>query len=147
VVKAAGEPRQLDLVAGEVELLRDLRRERGDALRMAARVRVPRVDRAGERRGGAEARDAVDTARDAAELGQLRDVGPGEPHLVLAVLLRPVQGAVGEPDQRVALAAVLRERRDTGADRDRAALPELGLLDALHDRARGRERDLVVHAG
>ena len=113
---------------------------------MAAGVGVARVDRTRERRGGAEARDAVGAARDPAELGELGDVGAREAHLVLAVLLRPVERAVGEPDQRVALASVLRERGDAGADGDRAGRAELGLRDARDDRLRGRERQLLVHA-
>src|SRR5262245_26029631 len=146
IVEAASEPRQLDLVDREVELLGDLRRQCRDTLGVAAGVCVARVDGAGQRGGGAEARDAVGAARDPAELRQLGHVRAGEADLVLAVLLRPVEGAVGEPDQRIALAPVLWERGDARADGDRPALPELRLGDPLDDRARSAECEALVHA-
>src|SRR3954468_6639318 len=145
VVQAPREARQLDVVGGQAESRRDLRGERRDALGMAAGVGVARVDGAGERRGRAEACDAVDAACNPPELRQLGDVGAGGTALVLAVLLRPGEGAVGEADERVSLTAVLREGGDAGTDRDRACLAELRLCDALRDRARGLERLLLVH--
>ena len=80
------------------------------------------------------------------ELGQLGDIGAGEANLVLAVLLRPVERAVGEPDQRVALAAVLGEGCDAGADGDRADRAEVALADARDDRLRDPERHVVLDA-
>ena len=81
------------------------------------------------------------------ELRQLRDIRAGEPHLVLAVLLRPVERAVGEADQRVALATVLRVGGDAGADGDRTDRAEIGFADAGDDRLGDRERDLLVGPG
>ena len=109
------------------------RRELGDALRVAAGVDVARVDGAREARRGAEARRAVGPAREPLQLGELDHVGPVGADAVLAVLLRPVERAVGEADQLVAVGAVLRERRDAGADGDRADLLEL-------ERARSARR-------
>ena len=145
VVQAAGEPRQLDLGRRQVELLGDRARDRGDALRMAAGVDVARVDGARERRRRAEAREPVADPRHDFELLGLD--AAREPNLVLAVLLRPVERAVGEPDQRVALASVLRERRDAGADGDRAVLADAPFADALDDRARDLECGGLVDAG
>ena len=83
---------------------------------MAARVDVSRVDGLGEQGGGAVARGLVGAAREPLQLGELDDVGPVAADLVLAVLLRPVERAVGEPDQLVAADALRRERGDARAD-------------------------------
>ena len=54
VVQAAGEPRELDLLLVEAEARRDAGREVGHARGMAARVRVAKVDRLCQARGGPE---------------------------------------------------------------------------------------------
>ena len=123
------------------------RGELGDALRVAARVDVARVDRPGEARGGAEARGAVGAAREPLQLGELDHVRPVGADAVLAVLLRPVERAVGQADQLVAVARVRRRGRDAHADRDRADLLELQRGDPLDDRRRRGQRAVLVVAG
>ena len=112
----------------------------GDPLRVAAGVGVARVDGARQARRGAEAGDAVAADREPLQVGQLDDVGAGNADAVLAVLLRPVERVVGEPDQLVALASMVGEGGDAGADRDRAHLVEVERRDPADDRVRGRER-------
>ena len=107
---------------------------------MAAGVDVPRVDGAREARRGAEARRAVRAARQPLQLRQLDHVGAVGAHAVLAVLLGPVERAVGQPDQLVALAGVLRRGRDPGADRDRADRLEVERADPVDDRRRATAR-------
>src|SRR5207248_7461186 len=137
VVRARREPRQLDLLVGQTEAARRARCQLGYALRVASGVDVPGIDRASEARRGAEARGAIGAARQALELRELDHVRPVGAHAVLAVLLRPVEGAVSEPDQLVALRRVLRRDRDTCAHGYRTDLLEIERRDPLHDR-RGR---------
>ena len=146
-MQAAGEPRELDLLLVEAQPRRDARGELGDARGVAARVRVARVDRLGEARGGAEARRPVGARREPPQLGELDHVGPVDVHPVLAVLLRPVERAVGEADQLVAVRRLAREGRDAGADGHRADVLEAELRDPLDDRGRGRDRLALVVAG
>ena len=110
VVQARGEPGQLDQLGVGAQLERDPRGELADALRVAARVRVARVDRLGEARGGAVAGGTVRPCGEALQLGQLDDVRPVEADAVLAALLRPVERRVGEADQLVAADPVRRDR-------------------------------------
>ena len=106
---SAGSPSCSAILAGErARRARSGCRVRRRARRRRARATPPR-----------EARGAVGRLPRAGRASARRPPRLGEPHLVLAVLLRPVERAVGEPDQRVALASVLRERRDAGADGDR----------------------------
>ena len=62
------------------------------------------------------------------------------------MLLRPVERAVGQADQRVALVAVLRKGCDTGADSDRAVFADAPVADPADDRARDAERVRIVDA-
>src|SRR5262245_49495920 len=59
VVQAPGEARQLDLRRRQVELLGYRPGDRGHPLRVAARVDIPRVNGARQRRRSAEAREPV----------------------------------------------------------------------------------------
>ena len=108
IVQARREARELDLLVGETEPARRPRGQLRHALRVAAAVGVAGVDRAREARGGPEPSGPVGTARQALQLGELDHVRPVGAYPVLAVLLRPVERAVGEPDQLVALGCVLR---------------------------------------
>src|SRR5207244_7603089 len=81
------------------------------------------------------------------ELGQLDDLRTVEPHPVLAVLLRPVEGAVGEADQLVAAVTLHREGREACADCHGADVVEVDRSDPLHDRVRGGERRPIVVIG
>jgi hypothetical protein len=85
--------------------------------------------------------------REAAQLGELDHVGPVEVDAVAAVLLGPVQGAVRQADQLVAVDRLLGKGRDARADRDRADEVELEAGDSLDDRARDFERPARVLAG
>ena len=91
----------------DAEAGRDPRRQLGDAVGMAAGVGVAGVDRPGEAGRGAEARCAVRPGRQPPQLGDLDDVRPVDAHLVLAVLLRPVERAVRAADELVAAELVL----------------------------------------
>ena len=72
--------------------------------------------------------------REAAQLGELDDVGAVDVRAVLAVLLGPVEGAVGQTDELDAARRLGREGRDAGADGDRADVVELERGDAVDDR-------------
>ena len=140
IVQAAREARDLDLLLVEADPLREAGGEVGDAARMAAGVGVAQVDGLREAGGRAVAGGAVGAVGEAAELGELDDVGAVEVHTVATVLLGPVERAVGEADQLVAVERLLREAGDSGADGDRADQVELEPADPLHDRAGDRER-------
>ena len=140
-----GEPRELDLLDVEPESDADARCELRHPLGVGACVRVTRVDRLRERRGGAVARGTVRACRDPLELRELDHVGAIEAHAVLAVLLCPVERAVGEPDQLVAPVALDGEGGETGADCHGTDVVEFQGTDPLDDRVRGRQgRPLVV---
>src|SRR5436189_5427126 len=109
----------------EADALRNARGELADAFRVAAGVRVARVDRLRERGRRAVARRLVGPGGETLELGELDDVGPVDAHAILAVLLRPVERAVREADQLVAAVPLERERREAGADRDPADVVEV----------------------
>ena len=110
VVQAAGEACQLDLLAIDPEPGRDPGRKIGDPLGVRAGVGVACVDRSGEAGCRAEARRPVGPGGEPLQLGDLDHVGPVDAHLVLAVLLGPVESAVRAPDELVAAQLVLRAR-------------------------------------
>ena len=60
------------------------------------------------------------------------------------MLLRPVEGAVGEPDQLVPPAALHREGRQPGADRHGADVIEVDCRDPFNDRVRSSEGHTLV---
>src|SRR5207253_11477526 len=66
---------------------------------------------------------------------------------VLAVLLRPVQSAVGEPDQLVPAGPLCRIRGDSYAHGDRADALDVERGDALDDRAGNRRRLALLEPG
>ena len=144
VVQAGGEARQFDLLGVEAESHRDAGGQFAHPLRMEARVGVAGIDRFRERGGGPVARGPVGAGGEALELRQLDHIGPVQADTIFAVFLRPVEGAVGEPDQLVAAVALNGERRDAGTDRDGADVLEVHGRDPLDDRGRGRERCLFV---
>ena len=72
------------------------------------------------------------------------------PDLILAVLLRPVERAVGTPDELVPADRLDGHRGEPRADGDRARRPrrrQLDRRDPLHDRLGGELRPLFVPAG
>ena len=145
VVEVAGEPGQLDRRVVRAEAARDSRRVVADALRVAAGVRVALVDRLREALRRPVVRRAVRRVRDLLEVGPQDRLGRVGADAVLAVLLRPVQRAVGEPDQLVAPGAVRRVRRDAGAHGHGADALDVERGDALDDRAgHGRRLPLVL---
>ena len=77
-------------------------------------------------------------------IGELDDVGARDADAVLAVLLGPVERVVGKADQLVPLAAVVGERGDAGADRERVDLADVERGDATDDRMRGGDRRRLV---
>ena len=147
VVQARGEPDQLDLLAIEAEPDGDVDRELGDSMRMEAGVDVARVDGACKARGRAQSRGAVAAAREALQLRELDDVGAIAAGLVLAVLLRPVEGAVDEAQQLVAVRRVRGRDSDACADGDGAHLLEVQGPDAVDDRLGGGEGLVLLVAG
>src|SRR6184192_619457 len=114
---------------------------------MTAFVDVAGVDGAREARSRPETRRAIRTAGQLLQLRELDHLGAIDADAVLAVLLRPVERAVGEADQLVPTAALNRERRHAGADRDLLCPLELHVAEALHDRGRRRERRGLVVLG
>ena len=142
-----GEACQLDLLAIDPEAGCDPGRQVGNPLGVRAGVRVARVDRLGEARGGTEARGAVGPGGEPLQLGDLDHVGPVDAHLVLAVLLRPVERAVGAPHELVPAQLFLRHGRNACADRDRAGGLELDRCDPLDDRLGCHPRTFLVAAG
>src|SRR5688572_14612991 len=66
---------------------------------------------------------------------------------VLAVLLRPVEGAVREANQLTAIRRLARKRGDTRRDRDRADVLEPEPGDPLDDRGSRVDRFALVVAG
>ena len=134
VVEAAREAGQLDLLLVEADALGQAGGQVRDAARVAARVGVAQVDGLGEARRGAVARRPVGPVGETTQLCQLDDIRAVEVHPVAAVLLGPVEGAVGEADQLVTVERLLGEARNAGADGDRADELQLELADPLHDR-------------
>ena len=148
-------PRSCRLAARRVSSTSSLRKpepaghprgELGDALRVAAGVDVARVDGASEARRCPEARSPVGPAREPLQLGELDHVRPVGADTVLAVLLRPVERAVGEADQLVAVAACAGE----------VATPTLTVTEPICSSSsarsarrstRRRERAVLVVAG
>jgi len=145
VVQARGEAGELDLFLREAEPPRGSGGQVRDPLRVAACVDVARVDRTRQARGGAEAGCAVRAARESLQLGELDHVGPVRTRAILPVFLRPVEGAVGESNQLVAIGGMRRRGRDPDAHRDRAELVELQRRDPVdHGRRRGQRVVLVI---
>ncbi len=115
---------------------------------MAARVDVARVDRLRETRGRAVARWAIRPFRELLELRELeRRRRLVRPRTILAVLLRPVERAVGEADQLIAPDSLRRECGDPCAHGDGADLLELRRADALDDRAGDADGRALVEPG
>src|SRR5438046_2604037 len=114
---------------------------------MAAAVGVARVDRAGEARRRAVACGAVGSLRELVEVRELERRRLVCARVVLAVLLRPVEGVVGETDQLVPSHALQRVRRDARAHRDRADALDLHAPHALDDRLRDLQSGMLVEAG
>ena len=102
VVEIAGEPGQLDRRLVRAEAACDSRRVLADPLRMAARVGIALVDRLRQALRRPVLRGAVRRVRKLLEIGPEDRLGRVGADAVLAVLLRPVQRAVREPDQLVA---------------------------------------------
>jgi hypothetical protein len=90
---------------------------------------------------------AVGARGETLQLGDLDHVRPVDAGLVLAVLLRPVEGTVGAADELVAVDLVERRGRDPGADRHRAGRREVGVGDPVHDRLRRDPCAVLVPAG
>ena len=103
VVQATGEPSEFDLLLVEPEARCNPCGLLGHARRVTTRVCVPEVDRLRKAGGGAEASGAVRARCEPSQLGELDDVGAIDVDAVLAVLLRPVEGAVREPNQLAAI--------------------------------------------
>src|SRR5207302_6496684 len=110
VVEISGQTGQLDARLVCTEAARDPRRVLADALRMAAGVGVALVDGLREALGRPVPGGAVRRVRQLLEVGAQDRLGRIGADAVLAVLLRPVEGAVGEPDQLVAAGALQRVR-------------------------------------
>ena len=105
-MQARGEPGELDLVVVEIHAAATRAASSATRCGVAARVGVARVDGAGEAGCRPEARRAVGAAREPLQLRELDHVRAVGAHAVLAVLLRPVERAVGKPDQLVAADAL-----------------------------------------
>ena len=140
VVEAACQACELDQLLVEAEACCDFRGQFGYSRRMAARVRVAEVDGLRQALGCAEARCAVRPVRQATQLGQLDHVGPVDVRAVLAVLLRPIESAVGQTDELEATRRLGREGRHAGADCDRADVVERERGDTVDDGRRCRDR-------
>ena len=147
VVQAGREPRQLGLGLVEPEPAGDPGGEVADPLGVAAGVGVARVDGLGEAGGRAVARRTVGTLGELLQVGELERARLVRAGAVLALLLRPVERAVREPDQLVAADALRRVRRDAGAHRHGADLLEVERPDPLDDRLRDRDGRAVVEPG
>ena len=147
VVEAARETCELDLLRIEAQPRRDARDELADALGVTPRVRIAGVDGLCERRGRPVTRGLVRPGGKPLELRELDDLRAVEPHTVLAVLLRPVQSAVGQADELVAAVALHRKGREPRAHRHGADVLEVDGRDPLHDRIRGSERRALVVIG
>ena len=106
VVQAGGEAGQLDLLVGEAEPARrsGRRGRRRAASGCRCRRRARRRPARGSRRRGS-ARRGRGRSRAASARASSITSGPVGADAVLAVLLRPVERAVGEPDQLVAVDA------------------------------------------
>ncbi len=145
VVEVAAESDQLDRRLVGAEPARDPCGVLADALRVPSVVRVARVDRLREALGRAVAGRAVGAVGELLEIGAKDRLGRVRAHAVLAVLLRPVERTVGEPDQFVASDAVRRKGRDAAADGHLVDPLDPQRRDALDDRPRHRGRlPLVV---
>jgi hypothetical protein len=125
VVQACGQARELDVLLRQPEAPGHTGRELGDALRMAAGVDVAGVHGPREAGGRSEAGGAVGPAGQSLQLRELDHVRPICAHAVLSVLLRPVERAVGEPDQLVAVGRMRRRGRNPRAHGDWPKLVEL----------------------
>src|SRR3954469_3831967 len=106
VAERAGESGELDLLGVEAHAPRDVGGQFRDTSRMPVGVRVARVDRTRKARGGAEAGGEVRAAGQPPQLGEVDGVGARHVDAVLAVLLCPVERAVGEADELVELMRV-----------------------------------------
>src|SRR5207253_3993486 len=137
VVEAAGETNEVDLLLVEAQAQRDPGREVGHALRMAAGVRVAGVDRLRERRGGAQARDAV---RLSALLARLAHAGAVDARPVLPLRFGPVQGYVGGADELAPFDVPLRVGRDAPGEADRLTVFVVGGGQTFHNRLGDRPR-------
>ena len=106
VVDERGLAQERDVLAAPAELLGELSGDLGDALGVAPRRGVLGVDGAGQRAHPGErlrAAQAIGALRRRELLDDLGGVAPGR---VAAVPLRPVERAVGEPDELVGEAAL-----------------------------------------
>ncbi len=115
--------------------------------RVAAGVLVARVDRLRQACSCPVAGRAVGAGADALELREVDDVRPVDADLILAVLLRPVERTVRQPNELVPSSALHREVRDPDADGDPAHFVVLEHADAVGDRLRRRQRTTFVDAG
>ena len=102
---------------------------------MAPRVCVALVNRLRQAPRRPVLRRAIRRVRDLLEVGPQDRLGRVGADTVLAVLLRPVQRTVREPDQLVPSGAVHGIRRDPGAHGHRADALDVQCRDALDDRA------------
>jgi hypothetical protein len=84
---------------------------------------------------------------EAPELGQLDDIRAIHVRAVLAVLLRPVERVVREPDQLPAVRGLAREGGDARADRDRPDVVDLERAHPADDRFRGPDPAALVVVG
>ena len=145
VVQRAGEARQLDLFRVETDARRHACSELRHALRMRAGVSVACVDGLRQRRGSPVSSGQVGAGRKPLELRELDDVGPVQTHAILAVLFRPVERRVRQPDQFVASVSLDGEGGEARADRDAADVIKVESADSFDDRVRSRQcRALIV---
>src|SRR4051812_12976283 len=107
---------------------------------MAPRVGVPGIDGPREARGCPYSGGAVACRREAFQLGELDDIRSEDANAVLPVFLCPVEGAVDQLEELVALSGVLGRERYAGADGDRADSAKLEARDPVDDRLGGGER-------
>jgi len=130
-VQAPGEASELDLLLRKSEPTGGPSYQLSHALGVAPGVHVASIDCAGQAGGCSEASRAVGAAGEPLQLRELDHVGPVGADAVLAVLLGPVERAVREPDQLVAVVRVLGRGCDADADRDGLDLLELQRRDPL----------------
>ena len=143
-MEVPAEPDELDRRLVGAELPRDAGRVLADALRVPAVVRVARVDRLREALRRAVAGRAVGAVGELLEVGAEEGLGGVRAYAVLAVLLRPVERAVCQPDQLVAPGSMRRERRHAAADGHLVDPLDPQRRDALDDRPRHRARRALV---
>src|SRR5215212_1792125 len=114
---------------------------------MAPRIGIPGIDGPREARGRSHTGGAVACRREAFQLGELDDIRSEDANAVLSIFLCPVEGAVDQLEQLVALLCVLRCEGYAGADGDRADSAELEARDPVDDRLGGGQRLRRLVAG